>query len=87
MSLKGHTTIIWELCELGDNKIISGADDNKSKKWDLKTQKSEDFCKCSRHISGIVVLKINKVIITSGQNIFLYDLKTKEQESFLDIKV
>ena len=86
-TLKGHTSIIWELRELGDNKIISGADDNKSKIWDLKTQKSEDFCKCSRHISGIAVLKNNKIIIASGQNIFLYDLKTKEQESFLDIKV
>ena len=86
-TFKEHTSIIWEIRELEGNRIISGSDDNKSKIFDLKTQKCEDFCKCSRHISGIAVLKNNKVIIASGQNIFLYDLKTKEQESFLDIKV
>ena len=32
-------------------------------------------------------MKNNKVIIASGKNIFLYDLKTKQQESFLDINV
>ena len=85
-SFKEHTSIIWEIRELEGNRIISGSDDNRSKIWDLKTQKCEDFCKCSRHISGIAVLKNNKVIIASGQNIFLYDLKTKQQESFLDIK-
>ncbi len=85
-TLTGHTSIIWEIRELEGNKIISGADDNKSKIWDLNTNKCEDFCKCSRHISGIAVLKNNKIIIASGQNIFLYDLKTKQQESFLDVK-
>ena len=85
-SFKEHTSIIWEIRELEGNRIISGSDDNRSKIWDLKTQKCEDFCKCSRHISGIAVLKNNKVIIASGKYIFLYDLKTKQQESFLDIK-
>ena len=85
-TFKEHTSIIWEIRELEGNRIISGSDDNKSKIFDLKTHKCEDFCKCSRHISGIAVLKNNKIIIASGQNIFLYDLKTKEQESFLDIK-
>ena len=82
----GHTSIIWEIREIEGNKIISGADDNKSKIWDLKTKKCEDFCKCNRHISGIAILKNNKIIIASGQNLFLYDLKTKQQESVLDVK-
>ena len=86
-TFKEHTSIVWEIRELEGNRIISGADDNKSKIWDLKTQKCEDFCKCNRHISGIAILKNNKIIIASGQNIFLYDLKTKQQESVLDIKV
>ena len=85
-TFKEHTSIIWEIRELEGNRIISGADDNKSKIWDLKTQKCEDFCKCSRHISGIAILKNNKIIIASGQNLFLYDLKSKKQESVLDIK-
>ena len=86
-TFKEHTSIVWEIRELDGNRIISGADDNKSKIWDLKTQKCEDFCKCNRHISGIAILKNNKIVIASGQNIFLYDLKTKQQESVLDIKV
>ena len=86
-TLTGHTSIIWEIRELEGNKIISACDDNKSKIWDIKTKKSEDLCKSNRHISGIAVLKNNKVIIASGKNIFLYDLKTKQQESFLDINV
>ena len=86
-TLTGHTSIIWEIRELEGNKIISASDDNKSKIWDLKTKKSEDLCKSNRHVSGIAVLKKNKVIIASGKNIFLYDLKTKQQESFLDINV
>ena len=86
-TLTGHTSIIWDIRELEGNKIISASDDNKSKIWDLKTKKSEDLCKSNRHISGIAILKKNKVVIASGKNIFLYDLKTKEQESFLDINV
>ena len=86
-TLTGHTSIIWEIRELEGNKIISASDDNKSKIWDLKTKKNEDLCKSNRHISGIAVLKNNKVVIASGKNIFLYDIKTKQQESFLDINV
>ena len=86
-TLTGHTSMIWEICELEGNKIISASDDNKSKIWDLNTKKSEDLCKSNRHISSIAVLKNNKVVLASGKNIFLYDLKTKEQESFLDISV
>jgi WD40 repeat protein len=86
-TLTGHTSMIWEIRELEGNKIISASDDNKSKIWDLNTKKSEDLCKSNRHISSIAVLKNNKVVLASGKNIFLYDLKTKEQESFLDISV
>ena len=86
-TLKGHTSIVWEIRELEDNKIISASDDNTSKIWDLKTKKNENLCKCSRHVSSIAILKNNKAVLASGKNIFLYDLKTKQQESFLDISV
>ena len=86
-TLEGHTSIIWEIGELDGNKLISGADDKRAKIWDLKTKKCEDLCKTTSHISGIAILKNNKVIIASGKNIFLYDIGTKEQESFLDIAV
>jgi WD40 repeat protein len=86
-TLKGHTSIVWEIRELDGDRLISASDDNKSKIWDLKTKKSEDLCKSNRHISGIAILKNNKVVIASGKNIFLYDLTTKQQESFLDISV
>ena len=86
-TLEGHTSMIWEIGELKGNKLISGGDDRLSKIWDLKTKKGEDFCKTNNHISGIAILKTNKVIIASGKNIFLYDLETKQQESFLDIAV
>jgi WD40 repeat protein len=86
-TLEGHTSMIWEIGELKGNKLISGGDDRLSKIWDLKTKKGEDFCKTNNHISGIAILKNNKVIIASGKNIFLYDLQTKQQESFLDIAV
>ena len=86
-TLTGHTSMIWEIRELDGNRLISASDDNKSKIWDLKTKKNEDLCKSHRHISGLAILKNNKVVVASGKNIFLYDLKTKEQESFLDISV
>ena len=86
-TLKGHTSIVWEIRELEDSKLISASDDNTSKIWDLKTKKNENLCKCSRHVSSIAILKNNKVVLASGKNIFLYDLKTKQQESFLDISV
>ena len=86
-SLEGHTSIIWEIRELEKNKLISASDDNKSKIWDLNTKKSVYLCKSNRHISGIALLKNNKVVLASGRNIFLYNLETKQQESFLDISV
>ena len=87
-TLSGHTSMIWEIRELDNNQLISASDDNKSKIWNIKTKKNEDLCKCSRHVSSIALLKkTNKVVVASGKNIFLYDLKTKQQESFLDISV
>ena len=86
-TLTGHTSIVWDIRELEDNKIMSASDDNTSKIWDLNTKQSEEFCKNTRHISSIALLKNNKVLLASGKNIFLYDLKTKQQESFLDISV
>ena len=57
------------------------------KKCDLKTKKGEDFCKTNNHINGFANSKCNKVTISSGKNIFLYDLETKQQKFFLDITI
>ena len=38
-TLKGHTSIIWDIRELEGNKLISASDNNKSKVWDLKEKK------------------------------------------------
>ena len=86
-TLTGHTSMIWDLCETDNSQLLSASDDNTSRIWNLKTNQSERFCKCSRHVSSVAILKNNKVLVASGKNIFLYDLKTKEQESFLDINV
>ena len=87
-TLKGHTSIIWDIRELDGDKLISASDDNKSKVWDLKGKKELfNLCTCHRHISGIAVLKNNKVVLASGRNLLLYNLDTKSQESFLDLKV
>ena len=86
-TLKGHTSIIWDIRELEGNKLISASDDHKSKIWDLNSKK-ELYTLFSGHrqISGIAVLKNNKVIIASGKILMLFNLKTKEQESCLEIK-
>jgi len=88
-TLKGHTSIIWDIRELEGNKLISASDDNTSKVWQFnektKSYDSFDLCNSHRHISSIAVLKNNKVILATGKILYLYDLKTKKQESFLDI--
>jgi len=86
-TLTGHTSIIWQVYEMENNKLITASDDNSSRIFDLKTKQSENFCKLTRYVSSVAVVKNNKVIIASGKNIFLYDLKTKKQESVLDINV
>jgi len=86
-SLKGHKSIIWDIREIADNKLISGSDDNKSKIWDLKKKKEIlELCGSHRQISSIAVLKNNKVVLASGKHIFLYNLKTKNNENCMDIK-
>ena len=88
-TLNGHTSIIWEIRELEGNKLISASDDNLSKVWEFNDKKKEyesyDLCNSRRHISSVAVLKNNKVILATGINLFLYDLKTKKQESVLDL--
>jgi WD40 repeat protein len=86
-TLNGHTSMIWDIKELPDNKIISASDDNTSKIWDLKSQK--EICTLfasHRHVSAIVLLNNDKIILASGRQVILFNLKTKEQESCLDIK-
>ena len=88
-TLNGHSSIIWEIRELEGNKLISASDDNISKVWEFNDKKKEyesyDLCNSHRHISSVAVLKNNKVILATGKNLFLYDLKTKKQESVLDL--
>lgn len=86
-TLEGHTSIIWEIKSLTKNRLISAADDNTSRIWNLDKKSSEYFYKSKRHISSIAVLDNNRVLLTSGKNILLFDIKTKEQLSFLDISV
>lgn len=86
-TLKGHSSIIWDIRELEGNKLISASDDNKAKIWDMNTKK--EVCtlfNSHRHVSSIAVLKNNKIILSSGRQVILYNLNTKEQESCLDIK-
>jgi WD40 repeat protein len=86
-TLKGHTSIIWDIREIEGNKLISASDDNKSKIWDLNQKK--EICtlfSSHRHISAIAVLKNNRIILSSGRQVILFNLNTKQQESCLDIK-
>ncbi len=86
-TLNGHNSFIWDIKELPDKKLISGSDDNKSKIWDLESKK--EICtlfSSHRHVSSIAVLKNDKLILASGRQVILFNLKTKEQESCLDIK-
>ncbi len=87
-TLEGHKSIIWDIRELEGNKLISASDDNKCKVWDLNAKRElyTLFSSNTRQISSIAVLKNNKVIISSGRQVILFNLKTKQQESCLDIK-
>ena len=84
-TLEGHTSIIWDLKELGKDKLISASDDNSSKIWNLKDKTSEELYKSKKQISSIVVLNDNKVLLASGKNILLFNLETKDQEGVLDV--
>lgn len=39
-TLKGHTSIIWDIRELEGNKLISASDDNTSKVWEFNEKKN-----------------------------------------------
>ena len=86
-TLKGHTSIIWDIHEIEDNKLISASDDNKSKIWDLNTKKEIcDLYQSNKQISSIAVLKNNKILLASGKELLLFNLNTKKQECSLEIK-
>ena len=84
-TLEGHTSIIWDIKYLGNNKIISGGDDNTSKLWDLNKKTHEEFFKAKKHVSVVCPLKNKKILLAVGNNILLFDLETKKQESFLEV--
>ena len=71
---------------MGKDKIISGSDDNSSKIWNLEDKKSVDFYNGKKQ-SSVVVLDNNKILLSSGKNLLLFNLDTKEQISVLEITV
>ena len=86
-TLEGHTSMIWELAYLGNDKLISVSDDNSAKIWNLKDKSSELLYKSKKQVSSVVVLNNNKVVLASGKNVLLFNLETKDQESVLDIPI
>ena len=86
-TLEGHTSIIWEVKSLSNNRLISAADDNTSRIWNLNNKSSEYFYKSKRQVSSIAVLDNNRILLSSGKNLLLFNLDTKEQLTFLDISV
>ena len=87
LTLEGHSSMIWDLAFIGEDKIISGSDDNTSKIFNLKDKKNENFYKGKKQISSVVVLDNNKILLASGKNVLLFNLDTKDQISVLDITV
>jgi WD40 repeat protein len=85
-TLERHTSMIWELAYLGNDKLISVSDDNSAKIWNLKDKSSELLYKSKKQVSSVVVLNNNKVVLASGKNVLLFNLETKDQESVLDIQ-
>ena len=83
-TLEGHTSMVWDI-KYVDNQIISGADDNSSKIWNLKDNSSKNLFHSRRHISCVAILPKNRVLLAAAKNLLLFDLKTKQQESFLEI--
>ena len=84
-TLEGHSSIIWDIKYIND-KIISASDDNSSKIFDLKDKSNKYLFYTRRHISCVAILPNNKVLLAIARNILLFDLETKQQESFLEIK-
>ena len=84
-TLEGHTSMIWDI-KYVDNQIISASDDNSSKIWNLEDKSSKNLFHSKRHISCVAILPNNKVLLAAAKNLLLFDLKTKQQESFLELK-
>ena len=84
-TLEGHTSMIWDI-KYVDNQIISASDDNSSKIWNLKDKSSKNLFNSKRHISCVAILPKNRVLLAAARNLLLFDLNTKKQISFLDIK-
>jgi len=84
-SLEGHTSAIWDISYIGNDKLISASDDNSSLIWDLKNKKHEILFKSKKNISSIVLLDNNRVLLAAGRNILLFNINTKEQMGVLDV--
>lgn len=85
--LKGHTAQCWAINEIKGNKLLSGADDKQCKIWDLLTM-AEDctLYKGHRAISAGIQLKDEKIFLSAGKMVLLFNLDTKEQLYCQDLK-
>ena len=78
--------MIWTMCEIQGNKLITGGSDKIVKIWDVNTKKEEgEFYKGDTEISVSLQLKSGKIILCCGSKLLLFDFKTKKEEKKLDI--
>ena len=86
-TLTGHTSFCWVINELKGDKLISGSDDKQCKVWNLKELKEEfTLYKSHREISAVIQLKTEKILLCSGRQMLLFDLKTKNQETCMEVR-
>ena len=86
MTFKGHKSMIWTMCEIKGNKLMTGGSDKIVKIWDVNTKKEEnEFFKGDNEISVLLQLKNEKIILCCGSKLLLFDFKTKKEEKKLDI--
>ena len=86
-TLTGHTSYLWVINELKNNKLISGSDDRQCKVWDLKEMKEEfTLFKSHREISAVIQLQSEKILLCTGKQLLLFNLATKAQETCMELK-
>lgn len=62
-SIKGHEGRVWTVCPMGPNTVISGADDQVVKVWDVRMSSCvHTFGKHSGRVSNVLQLGENQII-------------------------
>ena len=79
-TLEGHTSMIWTLQELKDNKIASGADDKKLIIWDLNEKKQDCILDTEKsEISSLLYLQSGQLISGYGSGkVKIWDIDNKK---------